>query len=54
MGFSGCKQDITNKKLTVNSNIDLSKLDSSIVDGLSDINSSKAGFESSGYTCTIK
>lgn len=54
MGFSGCKQDITNKKLTVNSNIDLGKLDSSIVNGLSDINSSKAGFEASGYTCTIK
>ena len=54
MGFSGCKQDISNKKLTVNTNIDLNKLESSVVNGLSNINDAKTGFELSGYTCTIK
>ena len=54
MGFSGCKQDISNKKLSVNTNIDLNKLDSDVVSGLSNIDDAKTGFELSGYTCTIK
>lgn len=54
MAFTGCKQNISDKKLNVNTDIDYNKLGEATVSELGKIDTAKSGFESAGYTCTIK
>ena len=52
--FKNCSQDISNKKLTVKSDLDIDKMDKSQSTNFGTIENAKKGLESVGYTCTIE
>lgn len=52
--FENCKQEISNKKLHVTSDLIVDKIANNELEKLSSISKAKEGLEESGYTCTIE
>ena len=53
--FTGCNQKLLeNNKISVNTNVDISKISDNDLDELNDIEKAKKSFESKGFECKIK
>jgi len=52
--FKNCSQDISNKKLSVTSDLDIDKMDASESVKFGTIDNAKKGLEEVGYTCTVE
>lgn len=52
--FENCRQDISNKKLHVASDLNVDKVAKNELEKLSSVKDAKEGLEKVGYTCTIE
>lgn len=51
--FKGCNQKQSGNKLLINTDVNISKIDSTILKDFDDINDAKTGLETKGFTCNI-
>lgn len=52
--FTSCNQEIVDKQLKVNSELDVDKIANNVLEKMTSPKKAKAELEAEGYTCTIK
>jgi hypothetical protein len=51
--FTNCSQNVANKNLHVNADLDINKIAKNELEKFSSVSDAKEGLESVGYTCTV-